>query len=215
MGAGYRSGSGAEALPAVLELVTRRLFRGFFSHLPRDAFSGFRSEGRSESGAAVGAGVMRGEQGGRGCPQEREGALCLVLGLSTSQSSSGVRVGGQMAPVSWAPSPSARARLPFRSRGTPAGAHRACVSLSGSPPTPLPAPGGCLATHSSRVTSLGAPGVPGGGTPSRCQKCRSPGLSGDRHASPSLLSAGVLCEEPPRPELPNQRSPVNALFGND
>lgn len=116
--AGYRSGSGAEALPAVLELVTRRLFRGFFSHLPRDAFSGFRSEGRSESGAAVGAGVMRGEQGAGGGPQEREGRLCLVLGLLTSQSSSGARVGGQMAPVSWAPSPSARARLPFRSRGT-------------------------------------------------------------------------------------------------
>lgn len=76
VGAGYRSGSGAEALPAVLELVTRRLFRGFFSHLPRDAFSGFRSEGRSESGAAVGAGVMRGEQGGEGVsPGEGGGAL--------------------------------------------------------------------------------------------------------------------------------------------
>lgn len=158
VGAGYRSGSGAEALPAVLELVTRRLFRGFFSHLPRDAFSGFRSEGRSESGAAVGAGVMRGEQGGEGVSPGEGGGALPGVGLSTSQSSSGVRVGGQMAPVSWAPSPSARARLPFRSRGTPAGAHRACVSLSGSPPTPLPAPGGCLATHSSRVTSPGAPG---------------------------------------------------------
>lgn len=52
-GGGVQAGECGEALPAALQLVTRRPVRGFFSHLPRDAFSGFRSEGRSESGAVM------------------------------------------------------------------------------------------------------------------------------------------------------------------